>query len=112
MPSLKEALLGLAETILPSTDGAQQGIPEPGTCKPRWKWQIIYTSENSHKDVRPSEIADSEEATKKVLQAISNSINPFAVEDKDSLYWLSSGAPASKDIEEDLLMMAKVRKEA
>ena len=69
------------------------------------------TSENSHKDVRPSEIADSEEATTKVIQAISNFINPFAVEDKDNLYCLSSGAPATKDIE-DLLTVAKVGKEA
>ena len=29
--------------------------------------------------------------------------NPFEVENKDVLYWISSGAPAPADVEEDLL---------
>ena len=50
------------------------------------------------------------EATGKVVKAITNFINPF--DDKDSLYCISSCAPTTKDIEEDLLSVSKVGKEA
>lgn len=67
---------------------------------------------STHKDLRPSQITRSEDDTRKVLQAIRNFINPFEVENKDVLYCLSSGAPATKDIEHDLLRAVKVGKEA
>ena len=67
---------------------------------------------SSHKGLRSSQIAKSDEDTKKVMQAISNFINSFDVDTKDVLYCLSSGAPAPKDIEEDLLNADKAGTEA
>ena len=37
-----------------------------------------------------------------VMQAISNFINPYEIENKNMLYCLSSGASAPNDIEQDL----------
>ena len=58
---------------------------------------------SSHKDIRPAEIRKSEEATNAVMNAIRSFTNPFDVDNKEVLYCLSSGAPAPKDVEEDLL---------
>lgn len=71
------------------------------------------TAESStHKDLRPCEISQSEEATGKVVKAITNFINPFNVDDNENLYCLSFGAPATKEIEEDLLSVRKRGREA
>ena len=67
---------------------------------------------NSHKDLRASQITQSEEDTCRVMQAIDNFINPFQVESKDVLYCLSSGAPAPSDVEKDLLEADQRGKEA
>ena len=67
---------------------------------------------NSHKDLRASQILQSEEDTCRVMQAIKNFINPFQVENKDVLYCLSSGAPAPSDVEQDLLQAHQRGKEA
>ena len=66
----------------------------------------------SHKDLRYEQISKSEDDTGKVMQAISNFINPFEVENKNTLYCLSSGAPVPKDIEHNLLNADKIGKEA
>ena len=58
---------------------------------------------DSHKDLRPSQIAYSEGNTLGAITAILNFINPFEVEDKDTLFCLSSGAPIPPDIAFDLL---------
>ena len=55
-------------------------------------------------------MALSEKDTCKVLEAISNFINLFTAQNKDVLYCLPSGAPATKDIEQDLLSVDKVEK--
>ena len=70
------------------------------------------TESCSHKDVRHCKISQSVEAIGKVVKAIINFINPFDVYDNDNLYCLLSGAPTTKDIEEDLLSISKVGKEA
>ena len=61
----------------------------------------------SHKDLRSSHIIQSEEDTCKVVEAISNFINPFEVDCHSKLYCLSSGAPVPSDVEEDLLQAEK-----
>ena len=61
------------------------------------------TDSSSHKDIRKSEIQHSEAEVRKVVDAISNFVNPFEVENKDLLYCISSGAPIPADVEEDLL---------
>ena len=62
------------------------------------------TDSSSHKDIRKSEIQHSEADVKKVVDAISNFVNPPEVENKDLLYCISSGAPAPTDVEEDLFL--------
>ena len=45
---------------------------------------------SSHKDIIKSEIQHSEADVRKVVDAISNFVNPFEVENKDLLYCISS----------------------
>ena len=61
------------------------------------------TDSSSHKDIRKLEIQHSKADVRKVVDAISNFVNPFEVENKDLLYCISSGAPAPADVEENLL---------
>lgn len=57
----------------------------------------------SHKDLRSSQIRQTEDDTCKVIKAIHNFTNPFEVDCHSLLYCLSSGVPASQDVEQDLL---------
>ena len=66
----------------------------------------------THKDLRPSQIADSEKETCSAVAAILNFINPFNVEDKDTLFCLSSGSPATDDVASDLLGTDEVGEKA
>ena len=61
------------------------------------------TDSSSHKDFRKSEIQYSEADVRMVVDAISNFVNSFEVENKDLLYCISSEAPAPADVEKDLL---------
>ena len=60
------------------------------------------TDSSFHKDIRKSEIQHSETDVRKVVDAISNFVNPSEAKNKDFLYCISSGAPAPADVEEDL----------
>ena len=66
----------------------------------------------SHKEVRSSQILKSEQDTCCVMEAINNFINPFTIEDKDTLYCLSSGAPVPSNVENDNLMSDEIGKKA
>ena len=66
----------------------------------------------SHKEVRSSQILKSEQDTCCVMEAINNFINPFTIEDKDTLYCLSSGAPVPSNVENDILMSDEIAKKA
>ena len=46
------------------------------------------------------------------MEAINNFINPFTIEDKDTLYCLSSGAPVPSNVENDILMSDEIAKKA
>ena len=111
MQSHKEAILASAQTTLLTIGGVQLGILEPALCKALELAEMDTTESCSHKDVRHCKISQSV-TTGKVVKAITNFINPFDVYDNDNLYCLSSGAPTTKDIEEDLLSISKVGKEA
>ena len=63
--------------------------------------EMVDMDSSSHKDIRKSEIQHSEAEVRKVVDAISNFVNPSEAENKD-LYCISSGAPAPADVEEDL----------
>ena len=58
---------------------------------------------DEHKDMRPSEIRRSERSVKSTTGAIESFLNPFEVDNWDELYCISSGAPASTEIEIDVL---------
>jgi hypothetical protein len=62
---------------------------------------------SSHKDLRPSSIIQCEAHVQKVLEAISNFMNPFEVDNKDVLYCLSSGSPTPNYMDVDLLQSDK-----
>ena len=64
--------------------------------------EMVDMDSSSQKDIRKSEIQHSEAEVRKVVDAISNFVNPSEVENKDLLYCISSGAPAPADVEEDL----------
>ena len=65
-----------------------------------------------HKDCRKSEIYKSEKHVIKTVEAFKNFINPFEVENFNLLYCISSGAPVSCEIEEDIFKADKLGKEA
>ena len=59
--------------------------------------------DDSHKDIRPSQVRHGERDVCAVQKAICDFNNPFSIPDKNVLYCLSSGAPASSEVEVDLL---------
>ena len=66
----------------------------------------------SHKEVRSSQILKSEQDTCYVMEVINNFINPFTIENKDTLYCLSSGAPVPSNVKNDILMSDEIGKKA
>ena len=46
------------------------------------------------------------------MEAINNFINPFTIEDKDTLYCPSSGAPVPSNVDNDILMSDEIGKKA
>jgi len=65
-----------------------------------------------HRELERAEIKKSEDAVQRTIAAIRNFTNPFSLADKDHLYSLASGAPASSEVEFDVLRAAKAGKEA
>ena len=65
----------------------------------------------NHRELEQAEIRKSEEAAQKVICTIHNFMNPFDVPDKDHLYSLSSGDPASPEVERDVLCAEMIGKE-
>ena len=62
-------------------------------------------SSDAHKTTRPSEIRKSETDVLKLVTAFKQFLNPFNIDDhnKDKLFSLSSGKPASAKVQENLL---------
>ena len=56
-----------------------------------------------HRDLRPAEICRSEEAVSRTVEAVTNFINPFNVNETGRLYCISSGVPMPPEIENDVL---------
>ena len=66
-----------------------------------------------HHELERTEIKKSEDAVQRTIAAICNFTNcNFLLADKDHLYSLASGAPASSDVEFDVLRAEKAGKEA
>ncbi|XP_068234747.1 uncharacterized protein [Palaemon carinicauda] len=64
-----------------------------------------------HRELEKEEIKKSEDAVQRTIAAIRSFTNPFSLADKDHLYSLASGAPAS-EVELDVLRAKKAGKEA
>ena len=58
---------------------------------------------STHKEERPSKMQESETAVQHVYSAVNRFINPFDIDEKDSLICLSSGMKASEAVSDDLL---------
>ena len=65
-----------------------------------------------HRELERAEIRKSEEAVQRTIAAIHNFTNPFTLADKEYLYSLASGAPASPDVESDVLNAEAAGKKA
>ena len=57
-----------------------------------------HTDSSSHKDIRKSEIQHSEADVKKVVDVVSNFVNPSEVENEDFLYCISAPADGEEDL--------------
>ena len=117
MRNLTAKLFVLAGTVLPTTDGGALDMQEQAICKQTEKTTKkianIDTLESTyHKEVRCSQILKSEEDTCCVVETINNFINPFTIEDKDTLYCPSSSAPVPSNVENDILMSDEIGKKA
>ena len=58
---------------------------------------------NEHCGLWPTEIQLSKKNVESVVEAFENVLNPVDVEDKEDIYWISSGLCIRLDIQEDLL---------
>lgn len=58
---------------------------------------------HQHRDVRDSQRLRSEELVLRTVEAIQNFNNPFRMADIDKLHCISSGAPATTQVEDDML---------
>ena len=56
-----------------------------------------------HKELQPSQVRNSENDAKKVVEAFNNFTKPFHTEIMDGVFCLSSGKPAPTDVRTDLL---------
>lgn len=73
---------------------------------------MLHTSDASHHDLQPGEMKRSEQSVLKVIEAIELYINPFDVDNKDTLFCLSSGRPVPESVEEHLLNVDSLGKAA
>ena len=67
---------------------------------------------SAHKEVRVSQMKSSEDNVRKITEAILGFTNPFAVENKEELYCLSSGIPATQEVSNSLLQAHGLGKDA
>ena len=66
---------------------------------------------NEHCDMRPTEIQQSKKNVESVVEAFENLLNTLDVEDKEGIYFISSGLCVTLDIQEDLLKADRYGKE-
>lgn len=67
---------------------------------------------HEHRDLRQSEIKRSKKHTASAMEAVESFLNPFAVENQDKLYILSSGQAATEDIAINVIRADGAGKEA
>ena len=67
-------------------------------------------SSRKHKDLRPAEIRKNSNQVEATIDAITSFVNPFSIEDTNSLYCLSSGVKTPTEIEKDILTAEQIGK--
>ena len=67
---------------------------------------------SAHKELRVSQMQNSENNVKKITEAVLGFTNPFQVENKEELYCLSSGIPATQEVSNCLLQALELGKDA
>ena len=67
---------------------------------------------NTHRDVRPSMIRQSEKETAKVIDAFDSFFHPFSIDGDKKLYCIASGKPAIPEVESAVVSAESVGKEA
>ena len=67
---------------------------------------------SAHKELRVSQMQNSENNVKKITEAVLGFTNPFQVENKEELYCLSSGIPATQEVSNSLLQALELGKDA
>ena len=113
MPNHMVVLLALAGIMLHITVGALPGIQEQNTSKPHFMWLTCHRMNHLlTRKLRPSQMKTSESNVKKVVDAICGFTNPFEVENRDELYYLSSGIPANSTVSDNLLQATDFGKKA
>ena len=79
-------------------------------------WLTCLLSESpedtKHKDLCQSEIQKSEKSVLATCESINTFVNPFAVEDKNRLYCISSGVPVPSDIGRDVMRAKEAGKKS
>ena len=65
------------------------------------------TSGGKHHETSPAEIKRNEQCVQRVSKAFDGFLDPFDITDQAHLYNIASGAPVSKEVEEDVLKTNK-----
>ena len=65
-----------------------------------------------HRELETAEVKKYEDAVQRVMSAVKNFTNPFAIADKERLYSLASGAPVPLEVEVDVLRAEAVGRAA
>ena len=69
---------------------------------------MITDEESDHQELQPGQTQGSEKDVQQVVQTIQGYLNPFSTDNTDKLYCLSSGVPASEQVEHDLLHVSEI----
>ena len=67
---------------------------------------------SAHKELRVLQMKNSEDNVRKITEAILGFTNPIAVENKEKLYCLSSGIPATQEVSNSVLQAHGLDKDA
>ncbi|KAK3097541.1 hypothetical protein FSP39_010579 [Pinctada imbricata] len=108
MLSVKLVLLVPVAIMMLTIDGAQLDTVELSTyiVEALLDMTDMVTEESSsHKQLRQSQVVESDSNVKRVIEAICSFTNPFDIEStSQDLYCLSSGVPAKSDLLKTCLM--------
>ena len=73
----------------------------------------MTSSETSaHKELRVSQMKSSEANVKEITEAVLSFTNPFALQNQQELYCLSSGVPATQEVSRSLFQAHELGKDA